>query len=129
MASKHQNQFDMLINDRNLVNVAISRAMDYLIMMVPSKDSYGLENLTNVNQAGRICFEGFPYYDSVIHIQSGEIEKLVFGSGNYLKDNSFVTSHQLANVYETKQDCVYDIRIDDDAIDIQIKNFDKSNDE
>lgn len=129
MASKHQNQFDMLLNDRNLVNVAISRAMDYLIMMVPSKDSFGRENLINVNQVGRIIANEFPYGKSVIHIQSGQIEKLVFGSGNYLKDNSFVTSHQLANVYETKQDCVYDIRIDDDAIDIQIKNFDRSNDE
>ena len=122
MASKKQDQFTMLVNDDHLVNVAISRARDYICIMVPDENSYGRENLTDVNKvADVIRSNDFQYKDCFGRIDCEEIEKLLFGEKNYLKNNSFVTSHQMANVY-TPSNYDFEIRVDENAIDIQIGN-------
>lgn len=122
MASKKQDQFTMLLNDDHLVNVAISRARDYLCIMVPNENSYGRENLTDVNKVADVIeSRDFPNKDFVGRIDCEEIESLLFGERNYLKNNSFVTSHQMANVY-TPSNFDFEIRVDENAIDIQIGN-------
>ena len=122
MASKRQDQFTMLLNDDHLVNVAISRARDYLCVMVPDEHSFGRENLTNINKVADVIHsDDFPDKDMCGRIDCKEIERLIFGEEDYLKKHSFVTSHQMANVY-TPTNYEYEIRVDDNAIDIQIAN-------
>ena len=122
MASKRQDAFTMLVNDDHLVNVAISRAQDYLCVMVPDSSSYGRENLKDINRvADVINSKDFPYKDWCGQIDCSSIEELLFGDKDFLKKHSFVTSHQMANVY-TPTNYEYEIRVDDNAIDIQIGN-------
>lgn len=120
MASKRQDQFTMLLNDDHLVNVAISRAKDYLCIMVPTIDSYGRENLKDINRAADILLsKEYNYSEEVAQIDCSEIERFIFGNRGYLKNKSYITSHQMANVY-TPTGYTYDIRVDENAIDIQI---------
>lgn len=120
MASKRQDQFTMLLNDDHLVNVAISRAKDYLCILVPTHDSYGRENLKDINRAADILLSrSYNYKNEVTQIDCSEIEQLLFGKKGYLKSKSYITSHQMANVY-TPTGYTYDIRVDENAIDIQI---------
>lgn len=121
MASKRQDQFTMLLNDDHLVNVAISRAKDYLFIMIPTHDSYGRENLKDINRAADILLKDkdYPYSDDVCQIDCSKLEMLLFGENGYLKKKSYITSHQMANVY-TPSGYAYDIRVDESAIDIQI---------
>lgn len=122
MASKRQDAFTMLVNDNHLVNVAISRAQDYLCVMVPDSSSYGRENLKDINRvADVINSKDFPYKNWCGQIDCSSIEELLFGDKDFLKKHSFVTSHQMANVY-TPTNYEYEIRVDDNAIDIQIGN-------
>lgn len=122
MASKRQDAFTMLVNDDHLVNVAISRAQDYLCVMVPDSSSYGRENLKDINRvADVINSKNFPYKNWCGQIDCSLIEELLFGDKDFLKKHSFVTSHQMANVY-TPTNYEYEIRVDDNAIDIQIGN-------
>lgn len=120
MASKRQDLFTMLLNDDHLVNVAISRAADYLFIMVPTHDSFGRENLNDINRAADILLQkDYPYSNEVCQIDCSKLERLLFGEAGYLKKKSYITSHQMANVY-TPTGYTYDIRVDESAIDIQI---------
>ena len=122
MASKRQDAFTMLVNDDHLVNVAISRAQDYLCVMVPDSSSYGRENLKDINRVADVIHsKDFPYKNWCGQIDCSSIEELLFGNKDFLKKHSFVTSHQMANVY-TPTNYEYEIRVDDNAIDIQIGN-------
>ena len=47
------------------------------------------------------------------------LENMMFGSSNYLEDNSFSTGHQSVNVYGLPEKC-YEIRSEDAAVDVQI---------
>lgn len=105
------------INNRNIINVAISRAQDYLCVLMPSPGCEGFSNLIELNRIGGIAKRNLR--DTTGILNPGEVEKLVFGSPNYLYNNIFVTSHQTANVY-TKPAAHYEVRCDDKSIDIQV---------
>lgn len=106
------------LNNLNIINVAISRAKDYLIILMPDKESCeGFDNLTQIKRLGAISSKHYRNMTTVIPAQ--EIEKTIFGKTHYLELNTFVTSHQLANVY-TKPTCLYEIRVDEKSVDIQI---------
>lgn len=105
----------IMLNNRNILNVAISRASDYLFVLLPHPDSYGYENLIEINElcgiANRKC-------QSVCVFNSEIIEKAIFGKKDFIEQNTFVTTHQVANVY-TSVSGLYEIRIDENAVDIQ----------
>ena len=105
------------INNRNIINVAISRAQDYLCILMPSADCEGFFNLIELNRLGNIAKRSLR--DTTGILNPSEVERLVFGSRNYLYNNIFVTSHQTANVY-TKPAAHYEVRCDDKSIDIQV---------
>lgn len=105
------------INNRNIVNVAISRAQDYLCILMPSADCEGFLNLIELNRLGSIAKNNLRETTGILN--PGDVERLVFGSANYLYNNIFVTSHQTANVY-TKPAAHYEVRCDDKSIDIQV---------
>ena len=110
------------INNLNIVNVAISRAQDYLCLFMPSKSCDGYQNLTELRTLGYISNNKLKKYTGII--QQQELEKLLFGTPHYLDMNVFVTSHQIANVY-TRPAAHYEVRCDEKSIDIQVDEITK----
>lgn len=110
---------DMFLNKQNILNVAISRARDYLFILMPNDQTQKIENLYKIRK-----IENLSHQHSINRIsvyESTFIEKTMFGSETYIYDNSFATTHQSVNVY-SKPDKKYEIRCEDIALDIQIKN-------
>ena len=105
------------INKSNILNVAISRAKDYLFVLIPSKDYECFDSLYEVKKLGRIMSsQKCKFYSS------DDLEKVMFGKMHYIEDNTFVTTHQTTNVYSDPF-AKYEIRIDDTAMDVQINEI------
>ncbi|MBR5436910.1 MAG: AAA family ATPase [Muribaculaceae bacterium] len=105
----------IMLNNKNILNVAISRASDYLFVLLPHPDSYGYENLIEIN---KLCGIANRKCQPVGLFNSEVIEKAIFGNKDFIEQNTFVTTHQVANVY-TSVSGLYEIRIDENAVDIQ----------
>lgn len=106
---------DMFLNKLNIVNVSISRARDYLFILMPDDDTENVGNLSLIKKVEQLCKEQPRWSEE----QSSVIEEVMFGSKTYLEDNSFSTSHQLVNVYG-KPEMRYEVRSEDNAVDVQI---------
>lgn len=106
----------IMLNNKSVLNVAISRASDYLFVLLPHPDSYGYSNLIEINKLAGIV-KRHVKFNAVIN--ADVIEQYIFGNRSYIESNTFVTNHQAANVY-TKAVCRYEVRIDDNAVDIQV---------
>jgi hypothetical protein len=111
------------LHKKNLINVAISRAKDYLIMFVPDNSTKDINNLHLFKGAGGI--EDIIHNTTEIYPQnfkdcvSRDIEKMLFGQDKYIEQNSIVLAHEFVNVYEKGQ-VKYTIRSAHNAIDLQI---------
>ena len=57
--------------------------------------------------------------DNVAQYTCDQIEEIIFGRKFFIESNTFVTSHQLTNVY-TKAVKRYEVRIDENSVDIQL---------
>lgn len=99
------------VNNTNIINVAMSRARDYLFFVVPEGqiDGYNVKN-----KLGKIIDANDR---SILHCK--EIEKVIFGEENYIESNTEITPHLPVNVYYKSQ-AKYDVRWDDTALDIQM---------
>lgn len=106
----------VFLNNKNIVNVAISRAQDYLCILLPHCETDGYERLYELNHIGHIAQKN---PDNVQVYTCDEIEEILYGKKFYIENNTFVTSHQLANVY-TKPVKKFEIRIDESSVDIQL---------
>ena len=106
---------DMFLNKLNIINVSISRARDYLIVLMPDDETENIENLTLVKKVEKLCKEQTTWSEQL----SPSIEEIMFGSKTYLEDNTFSTTHQLVNVYG-KPEKRYEVRSEDNAVDVQI---------
>ena len=105
---------EMFLNHLNIINVAISRARDYLFLVIPDDNTEGINNLIEVNKLKSLfAKEGYGKFSAQ------DIEKLIFGHEKYIEDNSFVTGHQQVNVY-TQPERKYEIRSEDNAVDVQL---------
>ena len=110
------NTFKSLINKKNIINVAVSRAEDYLCVFMPHPDTYIFNQLHELKELTCIAQKS----PSDLSMKTcNEMETLICGENNYIINNTFVTSHQLANVY-TRPEFHYEVRIDEKAADIQI---------
>lgn len=107
----------VMINNHNVVNVAISRARDYLFIVMPQKDSPDFLKMEALLTVGRIAIEG---KEHPAMINADGIEEIIFKEKGFIERNTFVTSHQMANVY-SKPASRYEVRIDDNSVDIQIE--------
>jgi hypothetical protein len=105
------------INRKNILNVAISRAQDYLFLLMPDKDYEHFDKL----QAKNIGVIASQNKKELTLRTAQEVEKYMFGDSNHIEKNTFVTTHQQANVY-TAPTSKYEVRIDEKSIDIQIKD-------
>lgn len=106
----------IFLNNKNILNVAISRAQDCLCVLLPHRDTEGYSNLHEINSIGAIAMKDNA---NVAVYTCDKIEEIIFGKKFFIENNTFVTSHQLTNVY-TKASKRYEVRIDEKSIDIQL---------
>lgn len=106
---------DMFLNKRNIINVSISRAKDYLFIVMPDDNTENINNLRLVKRIEQLVKEN----DSFTEVHTQDLEQLMFGSNTYLEDNSFSTGHQSVNVYGLPEKR-YEIRSEETAVDVQI---------
>ena len=105
----------MFLNKQNILNVAVSRARDYLFIIMPDAKTEGIQNMRKVTKIEELVKSSGEFSEYVSH----DIEKLIWGNENYLEENTFSTGHQMVNVYR-KPERYYEVRSDDSAIDVQI---------
>ncbi len=105
------------LNKMNILNVAISRAKDHLILLMPDENTDNIGNLYQINRLQGII----KYYLAGVcqTWQSADIEQIIFNQDDYLYENTFATTHQSVNVY-TKPEKKYEIRIEETAVDVQV---------
>lgn len=101
------------LNNRNIINVAVSRARDYLFIFLPHKDMDDFKKLREINRLGTLS-KGWKSWTC------DQLENIMFGRSQYIENASYVTSHQMANVYLPQADYRYEVRIDENSVDIQI---------
>ena len=106
---------EMFLNKRNIINVSICRAKDYLFVVMPDDDTDNIGNLQLVKNVEYLIKKSNAWTE----MTSSELETMMFGSSNYLESNAFSTSHQSVNVYGLPEKC-YEVRTEDNAVDIQI---------
>lgn len=97
------------VNNQNIINVAISRAKDYLFIMMPD---HPVQGFFTRDKLGRLAEDKSLCYGP-------DIERIIFGEENYIARNTNVACHMPVNVFyePTKK---YEVKIDESAIDIQI---------
>lgn len=112
------NSTSMFLNKINIINVAISRARDYLFIIMPDDGTENVENLFLIKRVENLC-KSQPAF---AELSTKLVEETIFNQNNYIEENSFSTSHQQVNVYG-KPEKKYEIRSEDDAIDIQVIRY------
>lgn len=102
------------INDRNIVNVAMSRARDYLFLVMPQGQIDGYNVKKRIYRALNVN-------DKAI-MSCKDLEKVMFDNDYYIEENTEITCHMPVNVYYNSH-AKYDVRWDDTALDIQIHDY------
>lgn len=106
---------DMFLNKKNIINVSISRARDYLFIVMPDDNTENVSNLSLIKQVEWL----FKKTDQWGEQLTPDLERTLFGQSNYLENNVFSTSHQSVNVYSVPEKR-YEVRTEEYAVDIQI---------
>ena len=96
-------------------DVSISRARDYLFIVMPDDNTENITNLRLVRRVEQLTHDT----DAWNEFLSPDLEDLMFGDPKYLENNAFSTSHQSVNVYGLPEKC-YEVRTEDTAVDVQI---------
>ena len=100
------------VNNENIINVAMSRARDYLFFIMPNGQQKGF---FMKNRLGALL----SFFDRKI-LTCKDIEKVMFGGNdNFIYENTHVTCHMPVNVY-CEDNAVYEVRMSEDALDIKI---------
>ena len=99
------------VNNDNIINVAMSRARDYLFFLMPQSQLDGF----NIKRRLR---DLVPKKSTITY---SDLEKLLFGEIGYIERNTNITCHLPVNVYSDSM-LKYEVRISDTALDIQINN-------
>jgi hypothetical protein len=98
--------------NENIINVGISRAKDYLFIITPDSNNpkfYTRNNLGLLSQKDRADFHCL------------NLEQIIFGHKNFIRNNTDIRCHLPVNVYSDSW-AEYDVRLSDEAIDIQINS-------
>ena len=105
---------NMFLNRLNIINVAISRARDYLFLVMPDNETENVGNLRLVKNVEALFADG-----DGVEFAAQDIEESMFGQRDYIEKNSFATGHQNVNVY-TLPERHYEVRSEDSAVDVQV---------
>jgi hypothetical protein len=108
---------DVFLNKRNIINVSISRARDYLFIVMPDDNTENVSDLFCIKHVENLIKQSACWTES----STPELELRMFNDSRYLENNAFSTSHQNVNVYG-KPEKTYEVRTEDNAVDIQIHN-------
>lgn len=104
-----------LLSKQYIYNVAISRSEDKLWILHPKSDlenrNYHVDKLFNIE---------FARFNGIKYVDSKDIEKILFNKEDYIRTNSYITSHDSVNVYGLV-DMGYFIKVSSSAVDIQIQ--------
>ena len=101
------------INNTNIINVAMSRARDYIFFLMPEKEEDGYQIK---DQLGKII----DVKDRSVHF-CGDVERIIYGDSDYIYNNASIQCHQSVNVFYDNR-AKYEIRLSDSALDIQIND-------
>ena len=105
----------LFLNKQNILNVAISRARDYLFVIMPDNQT---DNIFRLHKIKRI--EDLMRHSGCFTEQTtSSIEEVMFDDERFIENNSFATSHQTVNVYGQPEKR-YEIRSEDTAVDVQV---------
>ncbi|MGE4054614.1 MAG: DEAD/DEAH box helicase [Vicinamibacterales bacterium] len=106
----------MFLNRQNILNVAISRARDYLFIIMPDDRTENIAHLQRLLRIERLVKERAGAFSETA---SSLVEESILGSSSYLEDNTFSTGHQMVNVYR-QAERHYEVRSGEAAVDVQI---------
>ena len=103
------------VNKENIINVAMSRARDYIFFIIPNGQQKGFFMKNRIGE----CVS---FIDRSL-LKSKDVEKAMFqGNENYIYENTHVTCHMPVNVY-CEENALYEVRMSDEALDIKINEF------
>ncbi len=97
-----------------IYNVAISRARDYLVVIHPFSCERNNLYINRITISYRLINGRCEF------IPFRELELKLFGVMDYIKNNSYVTSHDAVNVYNTSLGKKYILKYGSDALDVQV---------
>ena len=100
------------VNEEYIINVGISRARDYLFILLPKGQPNGFYRK---QQLGTLVGN-----NERTLLDCTQIEEVIFGQKNYIYSNTHVTCHMPVNVY-CEENAIYEVKIGDEAIDIKIR--------
>lgn len=107
------------LNNKNIMNVSISRAKQYLIIVLPEEEVRYYNDLKELNEIIDIIKKKYPNeYDEY---KSEKMEEVLFGEKNYIQANSMITKHQKINSYN-EADYRWEVRCDEEAVDLHISD-------
>jgi len=103
---------NIFLNNQNILNVAISRARDYLILLIPVIEGLGqIKRLETILKT-----KIMQHYQE---LTSEAIEKILFQQSNYIDKNTSISTHQNINVYgKPKQK--YEVLLSSRAVDVRV---------
>ena len=104
---------DSHVNNLNLVNVALSRARDYMFIVTPQNSIPGFTMKADIANLLSASDKSVMY--------CSDIEKQLWGDSNFIYHNTNVSLHMPVNVFY-EPESIYEVRKDDSAVDIQIND-------
>lgn len=110
----------LFLNKQNVLNVAISRAKDYLFVIMPDNQTENISRLQKIKRIEDLMRHSGHFTEKT----TADLEKKMFDDERFIENNSFATSHQTVNVYGQPEKR-YEIRSEDTAIDVQIHKDEK----
>ena len=103
------------INNVNILNVAMSRARDYIFFIMPYGQTPGFYQKSIIGKCVDIAHRSITKCE--------KIEEVMFGDRDFITSNTHVTCHMPVNVYRDSN-ALYEVRISDEALDIKINHVD-----
>ena len=107
---------NILINQRNLINVAISRAKHCLVVLYPDA-SCEVKNFLHIHKHSptrnieSLAEEIFHCDISELTVQADDVERELFGQAGFLTETSEVLLHEEVNYHEAAHPCTYRFEI------------------
>jgi hypothetical protein len=122
-----RNNNRIFLNKKNILNVSVSRGKDHLILLIP-RDKTGkiqTENLHVIERIKHIIKNNPQIKSHYKEYDSHQIEEVILGEKYAIEGFSFPTAHQSINVYTEPEDIKYEVRFDENAIDVQVNQPNK----
>lgn len=122
--SSTRSQYSYFLKKEFIINVAISRARDYLIILLPDEDTEGLSSLDLFHQSHSnsllSIIKELPG-DSVAYLEASDIEKKIMGKSDFFQKNSLTQVHNDVNIFSDLYKDYHIVKVNGKALDIHLK--------